>query len=94
MSKITKSARDRDCTVRISGVCRFDTETTVFAHLNGGGIGRKHNDIHGAYACGPCHEWLDSGYIKTHTRAERDLEHYRAMVETQLILLEEGLIKT
>lgn len=93
MSKITKSARGEDCQVRVPGVCRNNTETTVFAHLNGGGTGTKHLDIHGAYACYDCHSWLDGGYAKTATRDERDLLHLQAMVRTQIILYEKELIE-
>lgn len=55
MSKITKSARGENCTVRLSGICNHNSDTVVFAHINGvrfgHGMGLKANDIHGAYAC-------------------------------------------
>lgn len=92
-TKITKSARGKDCQVRVMGVCRGDTETTVFAHLNGGGMGRKHSDLHGAYACRDCHAWLDGEYVKDSTREQRDFEHMQGIIRTQAILLSEGLIK-
>lgn len=93
MSKITKSARGEDCQVRLYGVCNGNPETVVLAHLNGGGGGMKHSDIHGAYACSACHAWLDGGYVKNASREDRDLYHLQAMVRTQLILIEKGLIK-
>jgi len=94
MSKITESARGEQCTVRIPDVCNFNPETTVFAHLNGGGMGMKHSDLHGAYSCSSCHSWLDHGYAQTLTgRNIRDLLHLQAMVRTQEKLLEKGLIK-
>ncbi len=43
MSKLRKSVRGWDCTVRINGVCNFNPDTTVLAHLNGAGMGMKKN---------------------------------------------------
>ena len=93
-TKITKSARGEDCTVRIEGICKNNTETTVYAHLNGGGVGAKVSDAHGCYACFDCHEWLDGGYIRTPNmqRYVRDLRHLEAVIRTQNILLNKGLL--
>lgn len=92
-TKITRSARGRECQVR-SPVCSYDSTTVVYAHLNGGGIGTKAHQIHGAYACHSCHQWLDGVYVHTHRRDERDLCHLRGVIRTQIILLDEGLITT
>ena len=93
MSKYTKSSKGKICTVRIPGVCNHNTETTVFAHLNGGGMGAKHSDIHGCDACSACHAWLDGGYaIQGYSKHDRDHEHYRAMVETQQRMIREGVL--
>lgn len=92
--KITQSAKGEECTLRIPGVCNHDPSTTVFAHMNGGGMGTKHHDIHGCYACSKCHDWLD-GRLAYHS-----VEHWmkmaefgRAMIETQSKLLKKGLIE-
>jgi len=93
MSKYTKSAKWQHCQVRIAGVCNNNDETTVFAHLNGAGIGMKHEDILGAYACSACHAWLDGGYVQDGaSRDIRDLEHLRAMVRTQKIMIKQGVL--
>ena len=94
-TKITKSARGEQCTVRVEDVCNGNHETTVYAHLNGGGMGMKVSDIHGCYACSDCHSWLDGGYTKTPNmqRQKRDLIHLEAVVRSQLILIEKNLIK-
>lgn len=92
-NKITQSARGEDCTLRIVGVCNFNPETTVFAHLNGGGMGIKHHDIFGCYACRDCHDWLDGRVSGVGFRHHAQAEFLRAMVETQNKLLEKGLIK-
>ena len=91
-TKLTKSARGEECQVRLAGICNHDPATVVLAHLNGGGMGMKHLDMHGAYACSACHDALDR-------RAQHDLEldfiklaHYEAMVRTQQIMVRKGLL--
>lgn len=92
--KITGSARGEDCQVRLEGVCNFNEETTIPAHLNGAGMGTKHNDIFIAYCCSNCHDVLDGKVAsKFHSLTELALRHHEAVVRTQYILLEKGLIK-
>lgn len=94
--KLTDSARGKNCTVRIPGVCNHNPETTIFAHIGGAGMGTKASDIHGAYCCSSCHEFIDGGFVRVpniqpHTVK---LSHLEAVVETQQIMIDEGLIKT
>jgi len=99
--KITDSAEGEECTLRIPGVCNYDPRTTVFAHMNGGGMGYKHHDIHGCYACSDCHDWLDKkpssrgfGTASAERFADRKMAEFnRAMIETQKILIDKGLLK-
>ena len=91
-TKIRASAEGQDCQVRIIGVCCNDPETTVLAHINGSGMGMKASDILGAYSCFECHQWLDGGWSRTHTRYERDAEHAMAVLRTIPLLIEQGLI--
>ena len=91
-TNLTKSARGKECQVRIPGVCNFDSETVVLAHLNGAGMGLKHADIHGAYACSECHRVLVGGN-KGFTKQMILLFHLEGMVRTQKIMLSEGLIR-
>ncbi len=92
-TKYTKSARGQDCQVRIPGVCNFNPETTVFAHLNGGGMGLKRLDIHGAYCCSACHDALD-GRTKTPYSHERlFLWHLEGVIRTQEIMVKDGILK-
>jgi len=89
-TKITKSARGERCAFRFPGICNFNTETTVFCHINTKykGIGMKSPDLFGAYGCSNCHDALDGRSNKLFTESDvRD-----AMVETQYKLLEKGLI--
>lgn len=93
-TKITKSARGQDCQVRVPGICDCQPDTTVFAHLNGAGMGTKHADYLGAYAGLKCHWWLDGGYTSTgHTREYRDLIHLEGMARTLPKLVEQGLLE-
>jgi len=92
--KITNSARGEDCQVRLEGICNFIPETTVFAHIGGGGMGYKANDIHGSYCCSSCHDALDHRFEEHPWSADQlKLAHHEGIVRTQLILLEKGLIK-
>ena len=62
MVDLRKEAKGRECTVRIPGVCNFNPETVVLAHLpiaGLSGMGMKTPDIIGAWACSDCHDCLD-----------------------------------
>lgn len=91
MTKLRKSAKGRECQIRIYGVCNHNRETTVLAHLGGGGMGAKQPDIHGAFACSACHDEVDR---RTHriSRDEARLAHLEGIIRTQRIWLEEGLL--
>lgn len=93
MSKITKSARGQTCTIRLEG-CNGgpENETVVFAHLNGGGMGAKCLDIHGAYACSYCHDVLDSRKPSKYSKEELLLTHLLGMKRTQEMLVSKGLL--
>lgn len=96
MSTITKSAKGENCTVRMPGVCNENPETTVLAHISGvrfgHGIGKKVSDLHGAYCCSSCHDAID-GRVKTpYSREGLRMMHYEGILETQLKLIEKGLI--
>lgn len=94
MSKIRKSAKGEECAVRIPGVCNFDSDTTVLAHLNGGGMGMKHLDIHGAYCCSACHDEYDGrNRLLFHSKNEIELYFLEGVIRTQIKLLKKGLIK-
>ena len=97
MSKIRKSAKGKECQVRFEGVCNHNPETTVFAHINGGGMGKKKLDIHGAYACSDCHRVIDQlpsvNHIVHFDDAMNVIKFYEGVWRSQEILLKEGLIK-
>lgn len=93
MSKLRESARNKDCQIRLAGVCNFNPETTVLAHLNGGGMGLKKLDIHGSFSCSNCHDVVD-GRVKTlYDRQAIELAHRQGNERTIDIWVAEGLIK-
>jgi len=92
MSILTKKAKGQECLVRVPGICCWNPETTVAAHLNGAGVGIKHHDMFAAWACADCHVWLDGGYTRDYDRDYRDLLHLKGMFRTQQKLLDAGLI--
>lgn len=92
MSKLTRSARGRSCTLRL-GRCESD-ETVVACHLPFGqrGLGFKAPDWWIAYGCRACHDIID-GRVKANLPREVILEQLmRAHVETMHHLIAEGLV--
>ena len=98
MSKITESARDEDCLVRLPGACSFDPAKTIWSHARWLSAGRgksiKALDLAGAYCCTTCDGIFD-GNIKmppVMTREQVDADwcqgHFRSLVR----LREKGLI--
>jgi hypothetical protein len=89
VANLRKYARGKDCQVRIPGVCNFDPETTVLAHvrLTGiSGMGIKAPDLLGAHCCSACHEYCD-----THNLMLRDF--LIGVMRTQAQLIKDGIVK-
>lgn len=92
MSKYTKSAEGQMCQIRLEGICNFNSETTVFAHVGGAGMGAKHIDIEGSYACSACHDVIDG---RVNSGMDRDVIKLRALeggVRTRSIMVKEGVL--
>jgi hypothetical protein len=66
--------------------------TTVYAHLNGGGIGRKESDLFGMYACHVCHDTIDGRQPTDYEHEWLELQQLRAMKRTQQYLLDKEFI--
>lgn len=92
MSRLRKSAKDQACLVRIPGVCNFNPETTVLAHLNGGGMGAKKSDLQGAFCCSNCHNEIDRR-TRIYDSSSAELMHRQGVERTQEYWLKNGLIK-
>lgn len=90
MTKLRKSARDKDCTLRLS-CCNGDPATTVLAHLpsKDKGMGMKVSDAFSCYACSSCHDAID-GRRNDVQYDGHDL--LRALYETQRSMINDGLI--
>ena len=93
---LRKEAKGRGCMVRLPGICNFNSETTVLAHIRLSGVsgmGMKSPDLIGAWACSACHDEIDGRTRKSGmTRDELRLAHYDGMVRTIVQLEKEGLI--
>ena len=88
ISKITKSAKNEACSLRVSSNCSHDEEgKVVFAHLNSNyrGMGKKSPDIFGVYACYECRLLLDASKVDYK-------DQQRAHQETIMKLVDKGLV--
>ncbi|SCC28462.1 DUF1364 domain-containing protein [Gilliamella intestini] len=94
MSRLTKEARGRECTVRLP-CCNHNPETTVLAHYRLAGtcgVGMKPNDLQGAWACSACHDEIDRRTRIFENEFVR-LAHAEGVIRTQGILIKEGKIR-
>jgi hypothetical protein len=90
--RLRESARGRECQIRLPGICNHNPETTVLCHLNGGGAGTKHSDLHAAFGCSGCHDEVD-GRTRRHAREQVKLWFLEGVIRTQIIWLDEGLVE-
>lgn len=90
MTDLRRYARGKPCMIREPGVCNGDPTTTVLAHLNGGGMGMKHSDLHGAWACSACHDWVDQR--SGGPSGDRKLRLLEAIIRTQQQLIKSEII--
>lgn len=94
MSRLTKEARGRECTVRLP-CCNHNSETTVLAHYRLAGtcgVGMKPNDLQGAWACSACHDEIDRRTRNFDNEFVR-LAHAEGVMRTIDILVKERVIK-
>jgi len=93
MSRLRKSARGQPCLVRLPGVCNGNKETTVLAHVNGGGMGMKNHDYNGAFCCSSCHDVLDGRVKSEFSDNLLRLWHWEGVSRTWDHWVETGLIE-
>jgi hypothetical protein len=92
--KLRNSARGQDCLVRIPGICNFNPETTILAHVgSGAGMGQKTDDIEATFCCSSCHETIDGVVREDFSREEVQLMAKEGAERTRKHWLETGLIK-
>lgn len=91
MSKLRKSARGQNCTLRLTG-CNYNPETVVLAHIRINkfcGFGLKPPDYMACFACSSCHDIVDA-------RVKGDFTHQdllRANFETMKYWVDNGLVE-
>lgn len=86
--KIMQSAKGEDCTLRLTGVCNFNPETTIAAHIGSRrGMACKCGDNMVVYSCSNCHGEIDSC-----SRESYAADKIRALEETQEKLIEKGIM--
>lgn len=92
--KIRNSARGEDCTFQIVGHCNYNPETTVFCHLpdETKGMGKKSDDISGAYGCSSCHDVVDGRVWDADYHHNADWYMRRAQTRTLRKLIEKGVV--
>jgi hypothetical protein len=88
--KLRDSAKGKDCTLRLEGICNFDPATTVLCHVpcNMRGTSLKGPDVVACFGCSACHAVLDREPWKVDA-----WDVVRAVAETWMYWLREGLIK-
>lgn len=89
--KLRALARDRDCQIRLAGICERHRETVVLAHFRMSGLsgfGTKSPDLIGAWACAACHRYVD-----THKDAQTQLDFAKGVFRTIATLIEENEVK-
>ena len=94
MSRLTKEARGRECTVRLP-CCNHNPETTVLAHYRLAGtcgVGMKPNDLQGAWACSACHDEIDRRTRLFESEFVR-LAHAEGVMRTIDALIKNGYLK-
>ena len=94
LTKIQKSARGEDCSLRIPGVCNFNPETTVLCHAPyPTRFGSRKDMWWAAYGCSDCHDFVDGRSIKTDFEVMATFGIWMpAIHETQVKLIEKGLM--
>ena len=98
MSKIRRSAKGEQCTVRLPFICTHNPETVVLAHGNGSaydkGMGAKSRDWQAAYCCAACHDVVDRRRKPPEgwTHDDVKLAFAEGVMRTQQILERKGLL--
>lgn len=94
MTPLRSSAKGEQCTFNVAGVCNYNPSTVALCHLpfiGGAGVGQKTDDFCAAYGCNACHDWIDNR-SGVHPFHERVFYAARALIRTQRIMIEKGLI--
>lgn len=97
MSKITDSAKGKECLIRIPQVCSFDDAETIAAHVRIAGLcgtGIKPEDALTIRACFACHQAIDNvNRPKWLKQDELNLYILEGLARTINAYIQEGLLK-
>lgn len=93
MTDLRKLAKGQECKVRLPGICNFNDETTVLAHIRLGyfGIGKKPSDWCGVHACSACHDELDRR-TRRMDKTQVESDTLRALCEQLQWYVDKGLL--
>jgi hypothetical protein len=92
---LRKLAEGKECQVRLPGICSFNTEQTVLAHIKRGWFGSlKPPDICGVWSCHVCHDYIDGRrQSKNLTREEINTAVLEALVRQLNLYVDMGILK-
>ena len=92
--KLRKAAKGQQCAVQILGVCNFNPETVVLAHLPNSthGMAYKGDDIFAVDACHACHDVLDGRASYDWQPGEKEQYMLNALHLTLMRRVREGVI--
>jgi hypothetical protein len=93
VSKLRQSARGQSCQIRLPGICTYNDEETVLAHVRLAGItggALKAPDLLGAWACSECHR------VTEKEKADDYIQRcfLEGVIRTQYALIKLGIVKT
>ncbi len=89
-TKVQKSARGQECTLRIPHVCNWDNSTTILAHVGKHGTAKRNHDSEAVFACSDCHDAIDfrNKTFLSDNKAEQELLH-----KDRLSIIDQALAK-
>jgi len=76
MTNLRELARGRECQLRLPGICSFNPDETVLAHVRRGGVagaGQKPPNLVGIHCCAPCHDALDGRHGIINSPSDTDV---------------------
>ena len=92
-SKIRESAKGESCSLRLHPKCTDEFGAVVLCHIGKSrGMGIKCGDHFAVYGCNHCHDVIDNRVYTEFSAIELEREKLRALEETQLKLINKGLL--
>ena len=94
MSKLTRAAKNQECTIQLYPYCNGNIETTVFCHAPSEDkcMTKKSPDWWGADGCSDCHDIVDGRVRVNISREEIYRCFVRGIYRTLKRRIDQGLI--